>query len=443
MKKKLVGIFVCMLLIAIPVLSVAGAFTNYSLIIREPSDYDDLINGTIGFKRGGWSEMDKLTASDGQDYDVSTNKPMAETVVIAPNSTFFNTIAFQSYITHRQTQGQKITCVSLEPLGNPDADQIREFLKNNYLDGKRRYLLILGDEYTIPCKYCYNFTAVGYLWDCYSDYYYGDLEGDWDKNNDGRYGEFLNDSVDFLDPEFIVGRLPVTQPFQVDEILSRTINYEKETASWKKDMLCAAGSISIPGDASIVLNHIDRILTRHKYPITTMADSWFFKKPDKKLTENSFRETWKQGKFGFVYVMCHGSPTGLYYLYHKFFSIYDVEDLNPLYPGIFISLGCNNNQQYIGDTLGKELIKKRMVAAVASTTVTDPGYFPISGPWAEMFFPRMYLLKNYELGNAMQKTKALYYLLFVRFNNNYNIGFGLQTNLLAFTIYGDPLIKQY
>jgi len=122
-----------------------------------------------------------------------------------------------------------------------------------------------------------------------------------------------------------------------------------------------------------------------------------------------------------------------------------VEDLNPDYPGIFISLGCNNNQLFWegGDTLGKSLIKKRTVAAVASTTITDPGHHSISGPWAECFFPRVFLLRNYNLGKAMHITKSIYFLLFLRFNKNYDIGFGLQTNLLAFTIYGDPLIKQF
>jgi hypothetical protein len=381
-----------------------------------------------------------------QDFGVKfVNNPIAETIVLAPNSTFFTTPAFQSYTTHRQTQGQKIISVSLEHLGNPDADQIRDFLKTSYLDGNRRTLLIVGDETVIPSKYCYDFEAVGKMWDAYSDYYYGDLEGDWDVNNDQRYGEFLKDSVDFKDPEFIVGRLPVIHPYESDEILNRTMKYEKETASWKENMLLAAGTISKQGDASLVMFRIDNILSRRNYPVTTMTDKGFFRfiKPDIELNETSFRKTWKEGKFGFIYTISHGSPTGLYYYAWQYFSISDVDDLNPGYPGIYISLGCNNNQPYLGETLGKALIKKRMVAAVGSTTVTDPGYYLISGPWAECFFPRMYLLNNYDLGTSMHITKVLYYLMFLQFNKIQKIGFGLQTNLLAFTIYGDPLIKQF
>ena len=378
------------------------------------------------------------------------NKLQDETVVLAPNSTYFTTDAFNSYKTYREDNGQTITCVSLEPLGNPDADTIRNFLKSNYLDGFRRTLLIIGDEYLIPSKKCYDLNYHGHTYEMHSDFYYGDLEGNWDKNNDNRYGEFLNDAVDFLDPEFIVGRLPVTYIYESDAILNRIVEYEKDTASWKKNMLCAAGTIGEPGDASLVMYRIDKILSRRNYPVTTMTDKGFFKfiKPDIELNETSFRKAWKEGQYGLIYVISHGSPTVICYYrgnydYPIFFDVWDVPDLNPDYPGVYISLGCNNLQQYWegGDNLGKALIKNCTVAAVGSTTLTDPGY--ISGAWAESFFPRMYLLRNYNLGKAMHITKSIYYLLFLRFKRNYDLGFSLQTNLLAFTIYGDPLIKQY
>ena len=71
MKKKILGIFVCMLLIATAIPAV-GTIVNDNLTIRETSDdHNNLIQQFIGSScnRGDWPEQDKLTASDGAPDD--------------------------------------------------------------------------------------------------------------------------------------------------------------------------------------------------------------------------------------------------------------------------------------------------------------------------------------------------------------------------------------
>jgi len=363
------------------------------------------------------------------------NKPLSETIVLAPNSTFFNTNDFKEYKAYREAHGQTIICESLEHMMSPDADQVRDFLKTNYLDGKQRYLLIFGDENLIPCKHCFGSV--------YSEYYYGDLDGDWDKDNDGRFGEFRDDKVDFLNPEFLVGRLPGSNLAEIDTMLNRTIKFEKDKGNWKRNMLLATGSISKSGDSSLVMNLIDWFSTPFNYKVTTMSDDWILQKPDIILNTTSFRKTWSEGTFGLVYAISHGNSEGLYYFSTEYFHMRDVQNLNPDYPAVFVSLGCLTNQQYVGKTLGKELVLNRTVASVASTTLTSPGiYTPISGAWAETYFPHQYLRKNQNVGMAIQTTKAKYYLRFVCWRLSSEAGNQLQTNLLSFMIYGDPLLQQ-
>lgn len=376
-------------------------------------------------------------------------KPLNETVVLAPNSAYFTTNAFNSYKTYRESNGQIIKCESLEILMNPDADQIREFLKKNYSDGNQRYLLILGDENLVPCKYCYDYTYNDRKFKVHSDYYYGDLEGDWDYDSDGNFGEFQDDQVDILNPEFLVGRLPGSTLAEIDAILNRTIAFEKEKGSWKRNMLLTAGSVFISGDSSLVMNFIDWFRTPSCYNVTTISDDWILKKPDIILNETSFRKTWSEGKFGLVYVICHGSKTALAYYrgpddYPEIFDMVDVPNLNSDYPAVFVSLACMNNQQYNGKTLGKALILNHSVGVIASSTLTVPGHFPfpISGIWAETFFPRMYLSQAQNLGMAIQSTKEMYYRLFVRGQKSPVLGNPYQMNLIAFILYGDPLVKQ-
>jgi hypothetical protein len=347
------------------------------------------------------------------------------------------------------SQGFSVRFETIDHLVNPNATMVRDILKNNYTDGLRRNLLILGDEDLIPCQYCFQ-NAINTYVPVHSDYYYADLYSDWNKNGDDKFGEYLVDEVDFLDPEFYVGRIPGSNVDEVDEVLNRIVLYETMSDPWKKEMLCAAGSVQVKGDASLAMGRIHNILTRRMYPITTMTDHGFFKfiKPDIVLNETSFRDTWKAGGFGFIYTISHGSSTGLQFTHGgwyvcEYFSIDDVKDLNPGFPGVYISLGCNNNQQYCGDTLGKELIKERMAAVVASTTITFPGNIGVTGVWAESFFPRMYLLRNYNLGRAMHITKSLYTRFLLNPTKDYDIAYRMHTNLLAFTVYGDTLIKQF
>jgi len=71
MKTKIVGILICMLLIATAIPAV-GAIVNDNLTIRETSDdYNNLMQQIIGSScnRGDWPEQDKLTASDGATSD--------------------------------------------------------------------------------------------------------------------------------------------------------------------------------------------------------------------------------------------------------------------------------------------------------------------------------------------------------------------------------------
>ena len=420
MKEKILGIIVFVLLM-ITAETTVGSLDNKKISNMIES------SSTQSLTQADWKEMKK--------------NPLNETVVLAPNSVYFTTTAFNSYKTYRELNGQTIKCESLEALVNPDADQVRDFLKKNYLDGKQRYLLILGDENLIPCKYCYDIYGT---YKVHSDYYYGDLEGDWDYDNDCKFGEFKDDKVDILNPEFLVGRLPGSNIEEIDAILNRTITFEKEKDSWKRNMLLASGTISKAGDSSLVTNLIDWFSTPYCYNITTMADAWILQKPDIILNETSFGKIWSEGEFGLVYAICHGSNTGLYYYAHghypKFLDISDVKKLNPDYPAVFVSLGCLTNQQYV-KSLGKELIVNHSVAVIASSTITNPGNLAISGAWAETFFPRMYLRRAMNLGMALQITKKMYYHLFVQWRNSIE-GNDLQTNLIAFILYGDPLLKQ-
>jgi hypothetical protein len=78
-----------------------------------------------------------------------------------------------------------------------------------------------------------------------TDFYYADLEGNWDKNNNGKYGEIQFDEttqkrekIDDINMEVhnFVGRIPFSDEKTVKDVLSNTVNLQK-TELKKKALL--------------------------------------------------------------------------------------------------------------------------------------------------------------------------------------------------------------
>ena len=73
-----------------------------------------------------------------------------------------------------------------------------------------------------------------------TDYYYSDLSGDWDLNEDGKWGEYHYDEqeggVDFY-PEVYVGRIPNSNAADVTSICNKIVAFEKNSGAWKSKAL--------------------------------------------------------------------------------------------------------------------------------------------------------------------------------------------------------------
>jgi len=122
-------------------------------------------------------------------------------------------------------------------------EKIRNFInytKNTY---GITYVIILGDDQVVPARRAYipegdpdNPNDL-----IETDLYYADLQGTWDTDNDGNYGE-VEDNIDGV-PDVIVGRLPAKTLDEanilVDKIMNYTIDY-----SWFRKVLFLGTTIS-------------------------------------------------------------------------------------------------------------------------------------------------------------------------------------------------------
>ena len=128
--------------------------------------------------------------------------------------------------------------------GKDIQEKIRNFLMEKYKEWGINYVLIAGSRDKIPMRECYLNPANHK--DEYSiietDYYYTDLNGNWDTDNDGYYGEIMQDKPDFY-PEVYVGRIPSDDADKMASICQHIINFEKNNGTWKKNVLIAGAML--------------------------------------------------------------------------------------------------------------------------------------------------------------------------------------------------------
>jgi hypothetical protein len=88
--------------------------------------------------------------------------------------------------------------------GTDNAEKLRDFVIDKYLDGAL-YVLLVGNMDVVPIRYV--LTSPGQLGPI-SDLYYAGLDGNWNADGDGMWGEYPQDNPDIA-ADIFVGRVGV------------------------------------------------------------------------------------------------------------------------------------------------------------------------------------------------------------------------------------------
>lgn len=113
------------------------------------------------------------------------------------------------------------TVRAADPRSNDLPQAIRSFLKAARDLWGTRWAVLAGDHDAIPMRYArVNFTET---LDIPSDAYYADLDGTWDGNGNGIYGE-VADSLD-MNPDIAVGRLSAATRSQAQVLVAKQLRY--------------------------------------------------------------------------------------------------------------------------------------------------------------------------------------------------------------------------
>ncbi len=164
-------------------------------------------------------------------------------VVIAPEAL---ESTLEPLVTHRSASGMTAEFVSTEWIyssyaGYDTQEQIRNYIKDAYLNHGLMYALIVGDWGPTQRMSSLDIGG-GTILNETADLYYSDLDGTWDSDGDHLYGE-NTDGINYYS-DIAVGRFSTDLPAQVATMVQKTIEYEtvSPAGSWRtRALLCGAG----------------------------------------------------------------------------------------------------------------------------------------------------------------------------------------------------------
>ena len=130
---------------------------------------------------------------------------------------------------HRIKQGLTSTIVAIEDIllnyeGRDDAEKLRNFIIDAKQNWETEYVLLAGDTNILPYRTFFEMNVP-----IASDMYFGCLEGDFDANKNGVWGE-ANDDLDFTF-EVYVGRASAENSIEMSNFVYKTIIYENSPAN--------------------------------------------------------------------------------------------------------------------------------------------------------------------------------------------------------------------
>jgi hypothetical protein len=306
--------------------------------------------------------------------------------------------------------------------GEDNAATIRNYLKT-LPDSSVKYVLLGGDTDIIPCRFAYAMTCSAGIQPgredtMPADLYFADLQGSWDYDNDGSYGE-VEDSID-LYPDLIVGRAPAGNFYEAQYIVNKILTYEKTPElGYEDDAMFSADILwSSPyTDMGVHKNAIEDESFPGYYNITKLYHS------QGNLSPTAFKNALRQGQGlinhdGHGWINTMGAGTG--YLHNADF---DTLTNAPRF-GILTSIGCWT-AAYDYNCIAESYVTSANGGGVAFLGNSSYGWGSPGNPghgYSDRFDSRLYysLLQenHYKVGDMLAYSK-IHYIPYSREKNVY------------------------
>lgn len=401
-------------------------------------------------------------------------------VIITSNATVDNSAKLSTFVAHKQAIGHSVLVVTEDQFGvlvgqapNHRAEKIRQWLMNNYLTYGIEYVLLIGDpspyesgEGDIPMKKCWPRLGSDFepdYVDAPTDYFYADLTGDWDYDDDGYYGEWSDDysgvtgGVD-LTADVYVGRIPVYYGDYdaLDGILQKMIDYGSEAGdtNWRKNILLPMSFSDTDYDGAPLAEQM-----RDDYLSSAGYSSWrqyqqgngacsldsLYTSEEELRGGTVVRSRWASNDYGVVCWWGHGADRSASVGCDEcwdgtLFSTSYASSLDDDHPSFTYQCSCLNGYPEYSNNLQYAVLKNGGVGTVGATRVswysTGVGYGEFDGSTTNSGIGYEYVSRLVE-GKPAAEALYLAKSSMTPFGSH---GDCWLMNLYDFNLYGDPAL---
>jgi len=291
-------------------------------------DFKKTIENIIVNKQdiGKWYNQESITLTNQRNMlsgvsinrGISTNNAkyiIVTSAALAP--------AFNEFIAWKTRKGIRVKLVTTEEIyanytGDlisgiyDNAGKVRQFLKDAYLNDCE-YALLGGDQIIVPIRYSHfnnNTTNEQYI--IPTDLYFSEFDGDWEVDNDGRYGEPA-DNVDYAQ-DIAIGRILVNNATEINNWIQKTILYEQNPGNGNfsyltKAFFTQADELQEENQANHVLNKVTWIPSSNRTIFSEEGGHNTGVTPSFPTGHDVITEFNKN--YGLCSFMAHGGPTNV------------------------------------------------------------------------------------------------------------------------------------
>jgi hypothetical protein len=188
---------------------VAGDTEAVRRMVRDVSNMSSYRTRMPMSRLGGWADPGET-----YPYVIITHADFESTFVALRD--FRESRGFRAKIV-------RIGTIDVQYSGADLQEKIRNFIKDAYQSWETEYVLLAGDKSSIPPRGLYAEVPPYTDSDIASDLYFAALDGNWNDDGDGYWGE--PDEADLI-PEVSIGRVSVDNVTEAENWLNKVFKYE-------------------------------------------------------------------------------------------------------------------------------------------------------------------------------------------------------------------------
>jgi len=410
-------------------------------------------------------------------------------VIITPES-LYPAVAASDFISWKESLGHEVVVVLITGAkitrapGRDLSEQIRNFLRDNYLDWGTEHVLLVGDYLDVPMRYCYpepgnHLNEAGnvnsYSGEVPTDHYFADLSLpdslSWDSDRDGFYGEWGEDDPDLL-ADVYVGRIPSSDPTRITYTLNKLVRFEQDTGGWKNRALHGAAIAFFENEDYSGYTFKD-LATYIDLVETDFLSGWTVSRyseqgglvtspyPWQPLTPTVFVDDWSSGQYGLVNWGGHGWSHGAHgktwdwddgddvaesyspaeISHYQFVG--SASNLEDDYPSIVFSLSClvGYPEPNAWDNLGVDILTEPGFGAAAGIASGSRVVWVSQGGGELLCYEFNHFLLAGPMGPA-KVGAALFDAKYEVYLANSHLHHAEFWNTFCYNLYGDPALAR-